>query len=322
MTPALLSEPPMAHGVRLDQGVEKGRLFEDLSLVRHHWEAQQLTDAAYATVFFLLWQIDQHGARFASRMHRHQSKPEPKTVRDTLLQSGAPRSDEALAGYLNQVRFFKIPPSIPKALQGWLVGKWPLHLLTRIPSPKEVLSMQTQGLRPVTLIHDFPRAVRPILSKRNAFDFLCHDLEHATKFCSDCTQLQTQIAFFRRLEMLMDAPFFQRLLGDPVFHEKMDYLISDMNTHPLHGLSYLHAILIERVLREEGKTTPERLSEVGRSMLSTLMIKIASLWEFDDQSTQALLNLASGRFEAADADVLEIILSASPSSGLKEILSS
>lgn len=173
--------------------------------------------------------------------------------------------------------------------------------------------MQTQGLRPVTLIHDFPRAFRPILSKRNAFDFLCHDLEHATKFCSDRTQLQTQIAFFRRLEVLMDAPFFQRLLGDSVFHEKMDYLISDMNTHPIHGLSYLHAILIERVLREEGKTTQERLSEVGRSMLSTLMVKIASLWEFDNQGTQALLNLASGRFEAADADVLEIILSASPS---------
>jgi hypothetical protein len=82
-----------------------------------------------------------------------------------------------------------------------------------------------------------------------------------------------------------------------------------MNTHPIHGLCYLHAILIERVLREEGKTTQERLSEVGRSKLSTMMVKIASLWEFDDQGTQALLNLASGRFEAADADVLEIILS-------------
>jgi len=91
MTPAPFVAHMMAHGVYLDQGVEKGRLFEDLSLVRHQWEAQQLTDAAYATVFFLLWQIDQHGARFASRMHRHQSKPEPKTARETLLQSGAPR---------------------------------------------------------------------------------------------------------------------------------------------------------------------------------------------------------------------------------------
>ena len=315
MTPAPFVAHMMAHGVYLDQGVEKGRLFEDLSLVRHQWEAQQLTDAAYTTVFFLLWQINQHGARFASRMHRHQSKPEPKTARETLLQSGAPRSDEALAEYLNQVRLFKIPPSIPKALQGWLVGHWPLHLLTRIPSPKEVLSMQTQGLRPVTVIHDFPRALRPILTKRNAFDFLCHDLEHAAKFCSDRTQFQTQVAFFRRLEVLMDAPFFKRLLGDPVFHEKMDYLISDMNTHPIHGLCYLHAILIERVLLEEGKTTQERLSEVGRAKLSTLMVKIASLWEFDDQGTQALLNLASGRFEAADADVLEIILSALPGPG-------
>jgi len=46
------------------------------------------------------------------------------------------------------------------------------------------------------------------------------------------------------------AGLFEPYRGDPVFAGQLDYLISDMNTHPVHGLRYLCAVLSKAVARE------------------------------------------------------------------------
>ncbi len=51
---------------------------------------------------------------------------------------------------------------------------------------------------------------------------------------------------------------------DPIYAEKFDYCLSDMNSHPEHLLSYLKAITIEFFLRRENKTLYEPLSELGQ----------------------------------------------------------
>jgi hypothetical protein len=75
------------------------------------------------------------------------------------------------------------------------------------------------------------------VDKPNAFDFMIHDLEHLYNFLHDPSMQKTQVGFFRWLAQLA-----QEIELPKHSHEKWQYLISDMNTHPLHSLAYLRAM--------------------------------------------------------------------------------
>lgn len=269
------------------------------------WHEDEISDAAFAASYFLLWQMDRHGTRFASRNHRYGNTPDHPLWREHLLAAHGRALDESLIDWLGDARFFKIIPSVPIALRSWVLGDWPLTLLTRIPSPLEVLDMQIQGTRPVTVISEFPRAVQPVLGKANGFEFLIHDLEHAWKFFHDPTEHQAQRHFFRLLQWAHEAGHFTAYLHDAIFAEKFDYLISDMNTHPVHGLRYFHAVLVECLLRREGKSLREPLSGDTKQEILQLIRQLATLWQLEQQETHALLALTGHDFGEATARVLE-----------------
>lgn len=280
-------------------------LIDDLVHQRARWQEAKISAAAYAASYFLLWQMHQHGAHFASRNQRYGNRPDDRLWRENLLAASGDALDESLIEWFGHTRFFKIIPSVPIALRSWLLGDWPLTLLTRIPSPRDVLDMQTQGTRPVTVINDFPRAIQPVLSKANGFQFLVHDLEHAWKFCHDATQHQAQRHFFRLLQRAHDADLFATYLHDAVFTEKFDYLISDMNTHPVHGLRYFHAVLVECLLRQEGKSLREPLSPAAKQEIIQLIRQLAETWALEERETHALLALTDNEFTEANALILE-----------------
>jgi hypothetical protein len=271
-------------------------LAHDLTRLRERWQSGSLSDPAYVAAWFLLWQMDRYGSRFASRTRRDLPKPMLDAWRDCLLNDEESDLTGFLARWLKHYQFFRTIPSAALALLGWLQDGWPLRLLTRIPTPREVLSMQARGQRVVTLI-DLPRATLPVLTKADGFDFLVHDLEHAWKFCHDPDQHRIQRCFFGCLERALNSGFFDPFLDDPVFACRFDYLISDMNTHPVHGLVYCRSVLIECLLRREGKETSEWLSPSGEQTLRELMQDLGRLWEFPAPAVQALLNLANGQFD-------------------------
>ncbi|QSA95542.1 hypothetical protein [Methylococcus sp. EFPC2] len=233
-------------------------MLSDLPSTTRRWRAGELSDAAYAGLYFLHWQVELNGTRCAARKSKQTPRPDiPLWLRQWQdADDVSPRLSECLGQY----QFLGVIPNVTAALCAWLRNDWPLRLCERIPSPREVLGMQTTGIRPVTIFSEFPRLLQPMLGKPNAYAFMVHDLEHAWKFNHDPELHRGQVGFFLRLQDTVERGLATPYLDDATFADKFDYLMSDMNTHPVHSLQYLRAILIECGLRKEGKPSHAELS--------------------------------------------------------------
>lgn len=173
--------------------------------------------------------------------------------------------DAQLTRWFERYQFRSVIPNVSIALMHWLRGHWPLQLVQHIPSPHEVLWMQVSGLRPVTLVSEYPRMRQPVLTKANGFVFMVHDLEHAWKFFHDPRLHVMQRNLFAALERALAAGLFSGELHEAEFATRFDYLISDMNTHPVHSLQYLRAILVEHYMRSTtGELTPDAQAQIAQ----------------------------------------------------------
>lgn len=279
-------------------------LSDRLSRLAARRSSGELDDVLYAAGYFLAWQAALHGRRFASR----KSKAAPRPDFEAWLAELDSGSGEALRAkfisWFEHYQFLGVIPAVPAAFLAWLRRVWPLRLMVRVPSPLEVLRMQAEGARPVTVLPEYPRACRPILGKANGFAFMVHDLEHGYKFFHDPELHAAQRRFFGLLLGAMEEGLFNPYRSDSVFAEQLDYLISDMNTHPVHGLRYLCAVLIECLLRRQNKDAKAALSAAGESELLSRLDSLGSFWEFPATASAALTRLATGGFGEADATVL------------------
>jgi len=235
------------------------------------WRDGKLGDAAYAALYFLHWQSASHGKRFASRRKRSDPRPDPAAWFDETAALGAAQVQDYLQRYFERYQFLGVINNVPLALAAWLRGEWPLVLCGHIPTPVEVLKMQVEGRRPVTVLTAWPRMLEPVLTKPNAFAFMVHDLEHAFKFYHCPQTHRQQRAFFRQLSEALEGGRFDIYVRDPVFGAKFDYLSSDMNTHIMHAAQFLRAILMEYHMRLEGVGRPEGLSISARQEVSGLL---------------------------------------------------
>lgn len=128
--------------------------------------------------------------------------------------------------------------SARNALCQWHRGYWPLILTEHIPSAFEMLQVQSQGQRFVTLITEPEQLLNEIHDGRDALSFLLHDLDHAHHFYSQPNLMKGQIGFYRLLFLAYrDGCLLEPQSHTPEWIEKMEYLISDINTHPAHFVS-------------------------------------------------------------------------------------
>lgn len=238
------------------------------------WRAGEIDDASFAGLYFLHWQAERHGKRFASRRNRSEPKPDTRS----WFEESAALEREALRDYLAEYfvryQFFGVALNATEALSAWLGASWALKLFERIPGSLEVLKMQVEGIRPVTLLSTWPRMLAPVLDKADAFAFMIHDLEHAWKFYHDPEMHRRQVELFRLLLTALEAGIFSRYLSDPLFAAKFDYLISDMNTHALHASQYLRAILLEFHLRRQDLRHPDCLTREAREDVAGVMASL------------------------------------------------
>ncbi len=128
-------------------------------------------------------------------------------------------------------------------LWGLVSGAYPLKLRRDIPTPAEMLDRQCEGERYVTLL----TADVPIGRFKDRFEFLMHDLEHAHKFFGDPDLFRAQVKFFNLLRESL--PQLEHWRGDPLFEKDLNYLMSDMNSHPVHLFKYMKAIVLTAELR-------------------------------------------------------------------------
>lgn len=169
-----------------------------------------------------------HGVNFIQ-------SPSLKKATCSLLEE----SDSYWAELFMNGKFKRIKAKAGRALGMWLAGSWDLALLHHIPSVYEVLSLQAHGRRCVTLFTEQSEWEQSKLTKENALHFFVHDLEHAVQF-HDYFHVH-QVNLNQRLLKLYDQGHFAELMKTP-FEERLDYLLSDMNTHPQHSHQFLEAI--------------------------------------------------------------------------------
>jgi hypothetical protein len=241
--------------------------FDALLILARRYREGGLQPAVYATRYLLQWQWLRHGTALAQRRSRRDDKPDGRAWfahLDTLAPADAANF---LASVLERYDLRGVRRRVNVALERWLRGAWPLTLYERVPAANDVLRMQIDGTRPITVIADYPRLIEPIEEKPDAFAFLCHDLEHAWQFFHDDERHLAQRCFARELACAIEKGVFAPYTQDPAFARKFDYLVADMNTHVAHSLQYLRAILLDFHLRAEDKTPHDSLSSDGRERL-------------------------------------------------------
>ncbi len=172
-------------------------------------------------------------------------------------------------------------------LLGFIDQSFALDLRHDIPTPREMLERQCEGKRFVTLLLDEKDQERRIGRFNGAFEFVMHDLEHANKFFGEPASHRGQVRFFNLLRQAL--PAFEPWQADPLFVKDMDYLMSDMNSHPVHLFKYLKAVVLTSSLRVNENPT-----------LDNLWTTVADLWQMDSATKDSALKINRPGLETAD----------------------
>ena len=177
-----------------------------------------------------------------------------KPEEEVLLQQYATLGD-LWAG-----RAFKATPlAVHRSILAWSAGEYPLVLMERIPSVEEVLQQQMQGQRCVTIFREVSTLAKLILGERDALGFAFHDLIHADHFFHNNQLMRGQIGFYRQVDDLLKRGLLAPFMAKEAFPGQLDYLIADMNSHPVHLWKCFKSICRQADFREMEKLFHEEL---------------------------------------------------------------
>jgi hypothetical protein len=167
-----------------------------------------------------------------------------------------------------------------EGMVAWLENRYPLELREDIPEPLEMLEAQCNGFRFVTLIEAPDRQLLRYGRHQDACAFTLHDLEHAHKFFADPENCRGQIRFFKGLKKLLtDLDIWK---SDDEFQRDLHYLMSDMNSHPVHLVKFFKAIVLGAEVRRKGQSRPDVLP---------IFKDLFSVWSMPSQILNSALNI-------------------------------
>lgn len=282
------------------------------------WQQGRLSDAeisaVYLTVFsFLRRPQDFLGGRhnefadlsqfsdFTCRTFLDILKPLLPTSLQNCKSLGRFESDLPFLPFVCAHSFRSIPISTLRSLAAWSSQQYPLTLWTTIPTPEEVLRLQTQGQRCVTMFVEPEEMAELVSDGRDAFGFLVHDLIHADHFFIDTSNAHAQIQFSQKLLVLWESPFIQTLLQkDAVLLGEFHYLMSDMNSVPLHLMKSLKALLLAHIKRTANISLTSTLPPELETHFSSLFNQALSPWNFSESARQAAHRLNTVHFQHPD----------------------
>eukprot|EP00667_Euglena_gracilis_P022375 EG_transcript_24879 len=125
-----------------------------------------------------------------------------------------------VAELFNRLRIVQLQEFVHTSLVHWAMGRRPYRLLFHVPAPVEVLRMQAEGQRVITLLMEPDQLRRKHVSHllymrvageggagepaapqhdRDALDFLLHDVKHMENFGGDAVTYTEQVGFCRAL---------------------------------------------------------------------------------------------------------------------------
>ncbi len=151
--------------------------------------------------------------------------------------------EESILSLIGKFRSKFLSTNVQRCLLAWHERRYQLELVRTLPSAKEILTLQATGKRYVSLFS--PCDTYPAnTGHSDPVDFLIHDLLHADHFFSQPGLFQGQKKFYQYLLQTCEHPLLIKAQNeDPEFKRSFEYLCSDMNSHPVHLLKTLKAIL-------------------------------------------------------------------------------
>lgn len=174
-----------------------------------------------------------------------------------------------LFDFLNNYRIKALPESAARTLCCFAAGLYPLQIITGEMEPEELLKLQISGRRVVALNENFERWPFETYAKRDFLGFVIHDLIHADHFLKSPEHRNGQLGFYRFIENILRSAATVRLLQNESFKNGFDYIISDMNAHPLHLFKTLHSLLYTNVADDA------QASEIWRGWIQACSLEAA-----------------------------------------------
>lgn len=208
--------------------------------------------------------------------------------------------------FIFRYRLRLVPELALEALAKWQAGEYALVLDLKMPTTLEMLEVQCAGSRYVTLFADADAIRRSTREARHAFDFLLHDLVHAEHFFSHPELKVGQTAFYRAMKSAHEAGLFdEALANDGIFKKEWEYLVSDMNSHPVHLMKSFQAVLQGHILRRQGESVSGRLDPHSRSALRQWLGTFFDLWNIEGKTRVSFERINQDDFDA-EVDASEI----------------
>lgn len=172
--------------------------------------------------------------------------------------------------FLKYYSFRFLPNSIREVLLMASLEEDKLVVRIDIPSSIEMLSLQSNGSRYITIDFESASNGNFIDDKRDAFEFVLHDLEHAYCFFKKEYDYERQIDFFSSIQR--NYHMLKPILNESdEFRKDFEYCISDMNSHPEHLIQYLKAILVKYFLVKNNKSEKSYLSSDEQIPMNEIM---------------------------------------------------
>lgn len=291
------------------------------------WKQGELKDFEIASIYVLIFSFFRRPADFLGGPHSDfKFSSQTKGIRGRevieILRAHLPPhlSDRKILNRLDTENYFveefcslswrSIPLSVPRSLRAWQSGLYPLELLTSVPTPEHVLEMQCQGQRCVSMLIELEEIENFVEEGRDVLGFIVHDLIHADHFFADPLRAQAQVLFCQKLRHVYDLPQIQNLLQkDPVFRSEFYYIMSDMNSVPLHLLKTLKAVILGHFKRHRDADFTAPLCHAGEREFLDLFQASLKPWALDNASWEAALrlNTPSSRLPE-DALLLDVAL--------------
>lgn len=287
------------------------------------WQSKSLSDAEIAAIYILIFSFLRRPKDFLGGPHNQPlatlpvssrmccqtffellQKELPEDLRQTKSLARFQRPDDLLS-YFCAHSWRSIPLSVAQSLMAWENGLYPLRLLSYVPTPKEVLSMQSEGQRCVSMLQDLTEMQEFVEEGRDVLGFIVHDLIHADHFFADPVKARAQIEFSRRLMVVFGFHDIQVMLQtDAAFKKEFEYLMSDMNSFPLHLLKTFKAVLLGYFKRREGLAMTEALSETTEAEFQRLFESSLKIWELPENAHSAAQRLNTPLFQGLEDSLL------------------
>jgi hypothetical protein len=147
---------------------------------------------------------------------------------------------------------YRLPRSVSEALVAWARGERDVVLLPALPAPREVLALQAQGRRCVSLVADADVPAGPIAGLprgKGAYGsgglaFAVHDLCHLEKLHAKGLHAE-QVGFFAALEGALAHEAWAEVVAgfDAVWDDDCEHVLADMNG----SSAFLYVVLRNKV---------------------------------------------------------------------------